>query len=66
MDSQKMAGSLATAIAVVVLAAVFYYGSKQSTKAIPKAEPTAVSPDKAPASPKATRGPVVRDLPLDQ
>ena len=60
MSSQRLAGICATIIAVIVLAAAFYYvppnarvASGQATQAKP-AEKTEVPP---------VRGPVVRDVP---
>jgi hypothetical protein len=61
MTSQKIAGFLGTIVALVVLAAAFYYvppGAKIAPA--PQATPAEQQPAAAPAAPP---GPVVRDIP---
>jgi len=60
MDSQKLAGVCATVIAVIVLAAAFYY-VPPSARVAPGAV-TAAKPTEKTELP-AVRGPVVREVP---
>ena len=60
MDSQKLAGVCATIIAVIVLAAAFYFvppTGRVAPNAVPPAKPAAQT------ELPAVRGPVVRDVP---
>jgi len=60
MDSQKLAGVCATIIAVIVLAAAFYFvppTGRIAPNAVPPAKPAAQT------ELPAVRGPVVRDVP---
>ncbi len=60
MDSQKLAGIWATVIAVIVLAAAFYYVPRNVQFALPQAVPAKpVEKTELPAQ----RGPVVREVP---
>jgi hypothetical protein len=60
MDSQKLAGVCATIIAVIVLAAAFYY-VPPTAHGVPKQVTPAKPAEKAELP--AVRGPVVREVP---
>jgi hypothetical protein len=64
MTSQKIAGFLGTVVALVVLAAAFYYvppgGKDMPAK---QAAPEGQQPAVAPSAPPTPPGPVVRDIP---
>ena len=61
MDSQKIAGVLATLIGVAVFAVAFAYMPKKGGEAVrQQAEKQQVELPKAPVAP--VRGPVVRDI----
>jgi hypothetical protein len=61
MTSQKIAGFLGTIVAIIVLAAAFYY-VPPGAKNVP-ARQAEQQPAEAPAAPAAPPGPVVRDIP---
>jgi len=67
MDSQKLAGVWATVIAVIVLAAAFYYVPRNDQFAVRPGVATAAAPVAATpvqkAEQPAVRGPVVREVP---
>jgi hypothetical protein len=62
VSSQRLAGICATIIAVIVLAAAFYY--VPPTGRVASGQATAAKPaEKTDVPPPAARGPVVRDVP---
>src|SRR3954471_3975926 len=60
MDSQKIAGILATIVALVVIAGVVIYGPKPGA---PNPAVKTEAPKQPEAGPPAVKGPVIRDGP---
>jgi hypothetical protein len=60
MNTQKLAGTLGAAVAIVVLAFAFYSTSKSGAD---KPAPQKVSLPKGPIDTPPVRGPVIREIP---
>jgi hypothetical protein len=62
MNSEKLAGLLGAVVAVIVLAAAFYYSLGQ--RALAPKPPVKVEQPQVPSNqPPVARGPVVREVP---